>query len=118
MAAVATKLICSPFAIVGSIGVIARTVNLRRLAEKRDVDVITLTGGKLKDSSLGVFSELSPDSMSVKQAFIDEVHGAFKDHIHLWRPQINITEVSTGRVWLGTQALSLGLIDELACSDE
>ncbi len=117
MAAVATKLLCSPFAIVGSIGVLSRVVNLRRLAEKRGVDVVTITGGKWKES-MSVLSEVSPDSMSISQTFVNEVHDAFKDHIQLWRPQIDIHEVSTGRVWIGTHALSLGLVDEVTSSDE
>ena len=48
MAAVANKVIAAPFAVVGSIGVVAEIPNVHRLLKKNDVDVEVITAGRYK----------------------------------------------------------------------
>src|SRR4051794_18386256 len=56
MASVADHIIAAPFALIGSIGVVAQIPNVHRLLKKHDVDVEVLTAGKYK-RTLTVFGE-------------------------------------------------------------
>ena len=56
MAAVANKIVAAPFAVIGSIGVVAQVPNVHRLLKKNDVDVEVLTAGKYK-RTLTLFGE-------------------------------------------------------------
>ena len=56
MASVADKIIAAPFALLGSIGVVAQIPNVHKLLKKNDVDVELLTAGKYK-RTLSIFGE-------------------------------------------------------------
>ena len=51
MACVADKILAAPFAIVGSIGVVAQMPNFNKVLKKHDVDFEILTAGKYKRTS-------------------------------------------------------------------
>ena len=46
------------------------------------------------------------------------VHDAFKGLVQRQREGLDVEEVSTGEVFLGAEAMSKGLVDRLATSDE
>lgn len=117
MACIAHHLITAPFAIIGSIGVVAQVPNVHRLLKKYDVDVDVLTAGEYK-RTLTVFGE---NTEKGKQKFVEELeetHALFKAFVSERRPQVNIVEVATGEHWYGTQAKELHLVDEIMTSDE
>ena len=49
---------------------------------------------------------------------LEETHGLFKDFVKDNRDVVDIDEIATGEVWLGTKALEKKLVDELKTSDE
>ena len=49
---------------------------------------------------------------------LEEIHARFRDFVQDRRAQLDMEKVATGEAWLGSQALELGLVDELATSDE
>ena len=117
MAAVADKLIAAPFAMVGSIGVVAQIPNVHRWLKKNDVDVEVLTAGKYK-RTLTVLGENTDEG---RQKFVEEledVHALFQEFVADNRPDLDIERVATGEAWYGKRALELKLVDELATSDE
>ncbi len=117
MAAVANRVIAAPFALVGSIGVVAQVPNVHRLLKKNDVDVEVITAGKHK-RTLTVFGENTEEG---KQKFIEEledVHALFQEFVAENRPGLDLDTVATGEAWYGKRALDLGLVDRLATSDE
>ena len=117
MACVADLIIAAPFAIIGSIGVVAQVPNFNRLLRKHDIDFELVTAGKYK-RTLTMFGENTRAGREKFQAEIDDAHALFKEFVGTHRPQLDIERVATGEYWFGTRALELGLVDRLATSDE
>ncbi|WP_300730409.1 protease SohB [Pseudomonas sp.] len=117
MACIGQKIISSPFAILGSIGVVAQLPNVHRLLKKHDVDYEVLTAGEYK-RTLTVFGENTEKGREKFQQDLDITHQLFKNFVAQYRPQLAIDEVATGEVWLGVAAVEKQLVDELKTSDE
>lgn len=117
MACVANQLICAPFAVIGSIGVVAQLPNFHRLLKKHDVDFELLTAGQYK-RTLTVFGENTEDGRQKFREDLEETHQLFKDYVVAQRPALDIQRVATGEIWLGKRALELQLVDALMTSDE
>lgn len=117
MACVADKIIASPFAIVGSIGVVAQMPNFHRLLQKNEIDVEILTAGEYK-RTLTMFGENTDKGREKFKNDLEETHTLFKDYVSERRPQIDLAEVANGDIWFGTKALEVKLVDELMTSDE
>ena len=117
MACVANRLLAAPFAIIGSIGVIAQFPNFHRLLKKNEIDFEMITAGEYK-RTLTMFGENTEQDRAKFIDDIQEVHTLFKDFVMQHRPQLNITEVSTGEIWFGQRAVEKALVDELQTSDE
>jgi serine protease SohB len=117
MACVANTIISAPFAILGSIGVIAQVPNFNKLLKKNDVEFEQFTAGEFK-RTVTMFGE---NTEKGKQKFIEELeetHVLFKDFVSEHRPSLDIRKVATGEHWFGTTALSLGLVDTIQTSDD
>ena len=117
MACVADQVIAAPFAIIGSIGVVAQVPNFNRLLRKHDIDFELVTAGKYK-RTLTMFGENTASGREKFQAEIDDAHALFKNFVGTHRPHLDIERIATGEYWFGTRALELGLVDRLATSDE
>jgi len=117
MACVANKVYAAPFAIVGSIGVVAQVPNFNRLLKKHDIDYEQHTAGDFK-RTLTVFGENTDEGREKFQKELEETHVLFKDFIRQYRPELDLTKVATGEHWYGQQAIELGLVDEIATSDD
>lgn len=117
MACIGEKIISAPFAVIGSIGVVAQLPNINRLLKKHDIDVEVLTAGEYK-RTLTVLGENTEKGREKFQQDLDITHQLFKDFVARYRPQLDIDEVATGEVWLGVAALNRQLVDELQTSDE
>ncbi|MAZ86372.1 MAG: protease SohB [Cellvibrionaceae bacterium] len=117
MACVADKVLAAPFAIMGSIGVVAQLPNFHRLLQKNDIDFEMLTAGEHK-RTLTMFGENTDKDREKFVEDLEDTHELFKDFVTEHRPAINISEVANGDVWFGKRALDNNLIDELMTSDE
>lgn len=117
MACVANRIIAAPFAIVGSIGVVAQIPNFHRLLEKNHIDFELHTAGEFK-RTLTMFGENTERGRQKFQEELEETHTLFKRFITEHRPVVNIDHVATGEHWLGTDALKNHLIDEIQTSDD
>lgn len=117
MACIANQLLAAPFAIIGSIGVVAQIPNLHRLLKKNDIDVELMTAGEYK-RTLTVLGENTEAGRQKFQQDLDDTHTLFKGFVQQWRPQVAIDEVGTGEHWYGSRALELNLVDALRTSDE
>ena len=113
------KLYSAPFAYLGSIGVIATQINVRKLLTNWGIQPLEYRGGKYK-APIGLLGKISKNGKRVTQTMVDEIHQAFKSHVIKARPILKdkIEEIGNGSVWLGTDALDLGLVDALKTSDE
>jgi len=117
MACLGEKVIAAPFAVLGSIGVVAQLPNLHRLLKKHEVDVEMHTAGEYK-RTLTVFGENTDKGREKFREELETTHELFKNFVARYRPQLAIDEVATGEVWLGQAALGKQLVDQLATSDE
>ncbi|MEZ9339548.1 protease SohB [Vibrio splendidus] len=117
MACIADKIVSAPFAIVGSIGVIAQLPNFNKLLKKHDIEFEQLTAGEYK-RTLTMFGENSDKAREKFKEELEETHGLFKDFIRDHRPALDLEKVATGEHWFGTQAHELGLVDEISTSDD
>ena len=116
MACVATEILVAPFAILGSIGVVAQLPNFHKLLKKNDIDFEMHTAGEYK-RTLTLFGENTDQARQKFQADLDDVHGLFKSFVSTHRPSIDIDAVSTGEYWFGQQTLDINLADRLCTSD-
>lgn len=117
MACLASKLLAAPFAIIGSIGVVAQIPNFHRLLKKNDIDFEMITAGEHK-RTLTMFGENTDKGREKFAEDIEDIHVLFKEFVTSHRPQLDIEEVATGEIWFGQRALSKALVDELMTSDE
>jgi serine protease SohB len=117
MACVANNIIAAPFAILGSIGVIAQLPNFNKLLKKNDIEFEQFTAGEFK-RTVTMFGE---NTEKGKEKFIEELeetHVLFKDFVADHRPSLDLDKVATGEHWFGIKALELGLIDSIQTSDD
>lgn len=117
MACVANRIVSAPFAIVGSIGVVAQLPNINRLLKKHDIDIELHTAGDFK-RTLTVLGENSEQGREKFKQNLNEIHGLFKDFVSQHRPDLDINSVATGEYWFGTQAKQKGLVDDISTSDD
>lgn len=117
MACVADKIIAAPFAVLGSIGVLAEVPNFHRLLKQHNVDIEHHTAGEYK-STLTMLGENTDKGRDKFQEELEDIHKLFKSFVHTNRPSLDIAKIATGEAWYGTTALELKLIDELKTSDD
>lgn len=117
MACVASHIVAAPFAIVGSIGVVAQIPNFNRLLKRNDIDVELHTAGQYK-RTLTLFGENTEEGREKFREDLNDTHLLFKSFVKEMRPSLNIDEVATGEHWYGVQAKEKGLVDAISTSDD
>ena len=117
MACVGDRITAAPFAMLGSIGVVAQIPNIHRLLKQWNIDVELLTAGKFK-RTLTVFGENTDEGRNKFIEDIERIHVQFKQFVAQHRPSLDIDRVATGEVWSGDDLIELGLVDELGTSDD
>lgn len=117
MACVADKIVASPFAILGSIGVVAQLPNFHRFLQKNDVDFEILTAGEHK-RTMTIFGENTDKGRQKFLEDLEDTHVLFKEYVSERRPDLDIAAVANGDIWFGKRALEVKLIDEIKTSDE
>lgn len=117
MACVADKILAAPFAIMGSIGVVAQLPNFHKVLKKHDVDYDVYTAGEYK-RTLTMFGENTEKGRRKFLEDLEDIHLLFKDFIGEHRKSVDLDDVATGEIWFGRRALEKKLIDGIATSDE
>ena len=108
------RIVAEPGTLTGSIGVISAFPNVRGLLQRFDVEMNTVTAGKLKDAG-SPFREFTPGDRSYWQDLADRIHRQFIQAVAEGRdlPVEQVEKFADGRVVTGEQAVELGLVDEL-----
>lgn len=117
MACVADKIVAAPFAIVGSIGVIAQLPNINKLLKKNDIEIEQHTAGEFK-RTLTVLGKNSDAARDKFKQELQETHELFKTFVSSNRSNLDLGVVATGEHWFGQQAIELNLVDEIKTSDD
>ena len=116
MASVADKIIAAPFAVIGSVGVLAQIPNFNKLLEKHDVDIEQHTAGEYK-TTLTMLGKNTDKARAKFKEELEDTHTLFKNFVSSNRSVVEIDKIATGEYWYGTQALDLKLIDKVSTSD-
>lgn len=117
MACTANHIICSPFGIVGSIGVLAQVPNFNKVLKKHNVDYKEYTAGEFK-RTISILGEITPKGEEKFVEQLEQTHILFKNFVMQNRPSLQIEKVATGEYWYGTDAKKRGLVDEIRTSDD
>jgi len=116
------KIIAHRLSITGSIGVIIQNYKYYDLLKKIGVKSDTYTSCKYKDILSGARPE-KPGERAIIQDHIDKVYKAFIKIVADGRPQLTYkqlenSKITDGRIFLGSEALKLKLVDELGFFDD
>ena len=117
MSCIASEIISAPFAVVGSIGVVAQVPNFNRLLKEHHVDFELYTAGQFK-RTVTMFGENTEEGKAKFEEELQQTHELFKHFVEKYRPKLNVEKVATGEHWYGQDALDLNLVDQLKTSDE
>lgn len=117
MACVADRILAAPFAVLGSIGVLAQIPNFNRLLDSHGIDFEQIKGGEYKRTVTMFGKNTDADRAKLRQD-IEDIHGIFKSFVIEQRPGLDIEKVGTGEHWLARRAKDLGLCDTLTTSDD
>ncbi|HMR32465.1 MAG TPA: S49 family peptidase [Geminicoccaceae bacterium] len=110
----ATKIVAQPGTLTGSIGVLGGKPVLAGLWDHLDIDWAQLPAAANAD----IWSMNTPYSPSGKARLdhlLDDIYANFKQGVAEGRklPPERVEEIAKGRVWAGSDALGIGLVDEL-----
>eukprot|EP00981_Chlorochromonas_danica_P012849 scaffold5486_cov282-Ochromonas_danica.AAC.2 len=117
MAAVADKIYCSPFTVIGSIGVIVTVPNVTERLTREGITVEDVTAGKFKRTLTPYKKPTNEDRTKVKED-AEGILTLFKAYLKQYRPQLDVDKLATGETWHGPQALALGLVDGIKTYDD
>jgi len=117
ISAPAQGIVAQPGTMTGSIGVISTLMNIDGLYEMLGIEVETFKSGEHKD----MFSRnLTEAERLIMQEISDEAYNQFIADVAEGRGMsiAEVRELATGQIYLGSQALELGLVDRLGGIDE
>jgi serine protease SohB len=117
MACVAHRILAAPFAIIGSIGVVAQIPNFHRWLKNHNIDVELLTAGEYK-RTLTFLGENTEKGRKKFQEDLEKIHLAFRNYVAHNRSNLDLDKIATGEHWLAKDAFDLKLVDGLSTSDE
>jgi protease-4 len=108
------QIYANPGTLTGSIGVIMQLPNLEQLMRKVGVDYVVVKAGQFKDVG-NIARAMTPDERRVMQALLDDVHAQFIGAVAAGRklPREDVVRFADGRVFSGTQAKELKMVDTL-----
>lgn len=117
MCCVADRIVASPFAALGSIGVVSSTPNFFERLQREGVEVNTITAGKYKRTLTATKKTTKEDLKKAKED-AEAILDLFKGYVKANRPALDLEDLATGEVWFGTDAVEKGLCDEIITKDD
>jgi protease-4 len=121
VASAADRIMASPAAITGSIGVVAMKISIEGLLSKIGVSDETYKSGPKKDF-WSPFRPSTPEEKKMLQEIIDRLYKRFIGVVYANRKRVltekEVRTLADGRVLVADEALDSGLIDQVAYLDE
>lgn len=114
ISAPADYIYATPHTLTGSIGVISTFVSADDLLEEYGVDVVVLTTGEYKDTG-SLYRDMTESDIAYWQGILDETYDGFVNIVVEGRgiSEQDVLALADGRVFTGTEAVELGLVDEI-----
>ena len=116
MACVGNQILSSPFAFIGSIGVLFGIPNVHEFLKKHNISYEEFTAGKFK-RTITPFGKITDEKRGRLKEQLELIHEQFKNFVKQYR-DIDLEQTATGEAWLAEEALKRGLVDKLQCSDD
>lgn len=118
VASPADKIVASPSSIVGSIGVILSLTDLSELYQKIGVNQYSIKAGEYKDMG-AIYRNLTPQETKLLQEMVNEDYDYFIKQVADNRKLDNnyVRSIAEGKIYTGTQAKDLKLVDETGGRD-
>src|SRR5919202_2296673 len=115
----ANRIVANETTLTGSLGVIFELNNFSEAAHKYGIKQVVIKSAKYKDMG-NAFREMKPEERKILQSVVDESYSRFVDVISAGRhiPKDRVSEIADGRVYSGSQAKELGLVDSFGGLDE
>jgi len=117
MACVADEIVASPFAYIGSVGVVSEFPNYSKLMKKVGVEWKSYTAGNSK-RDVGTYKEPTKADEKRHTKKLNDIHRVFKNHIKENRPKVDVDKIATGEVWTAKEAKDVKLVDKIQASDD
>lgn len=110
----ADAIVAQPHTLTGSIGVFGMLPNVEALAERYGLRAERVATSPLAGVG-SMWKRLDEPQLALVQGFVDEIYERFLDLVAAGRKldRARVAEIAQGRVWTGTRAKELGLVDEL-----
>ena len=108
------QIFAAPNTITGSIGVFGLFPNFQGIANRNGITWDVVKTGEYAD--IGTVSRPpTEDELAIAQRFVDQVYDDFLQNVADSRPlsRTDLEPIAQGRVWSGTRAKALGLVDEM-----
>ena len=114
ISAPATKIFANPLTVTGSIGVFGLFPNIEKFQEKYGINAEVITQSKRK-AMLNISEKMTPEDKLIVQQQVDFIYKTFLGVVSSGRklPLDQVEDFAQGRVWTGSQAKALGIVDEL-----
>jgi len=114
IACAATKILANPTTITGSIGVFGLVPNFQGLFNKKLGITFDNAGTNKNSDYIPVTKPLSPYQTMMMQRDIDHIYDVFTTKVAAGRnmKQTLVDSIGQGRIWSGTDAKTIGLIDD------
>lgn len=115
----ADRIVANETTLTGSLGVIFELNNFAEAEDKYGIKQVVIKSGKYKDIG-NAFREMKPEEREIFQSIVDESYSEFVGVISEGRgiPKERVREIADGRVYSGSQAKELGLVDSFGGLDE
>jgi protease IV len=112
------RIFAEPSTITGSIGVFGMQFDVKKLANDFGLTFDSVKTGKFADA-LTISRPKTPEELAVFQRMVDWIYAEFITKVAEGRglDRAKVEEIAQGRVWSGTEAKELGLVDELGGLD-
>ena len=109
------KIFSDKSTLTGSIGVFSMIPDLSGTAEKIFHVGVTNVGSSSHSDMYSLSRPLSPSETAYMQKSVDDIYEAFLENVSAGRgmEKETIDEIAQGRVWTGSDALKIGLVDEI-----
>ncbi len=112
------RIFAEPTTITGSIGVFGLLLNFQKIANDNGITWDAVKTGKYADNQTSSRPK-SAEEIALYQRSVNRIYGLFLNKVSQGRklPQEKVAEIAQGRVWSGTAAKDIGLIDEIGGLD-
>ena len=101
--------------LTGSIGVFSVVFNLESTLKNKLGVTIDTASTSPSAGGVGIFKSLTPEQRKSHAAIVDRIYTTFTSHVSEGRnmPVADVLNIAEGRVWSGSDAVEIGLADEI-----